>query len=232
MAVADISAPEQGVLLVLCVMANDEAKCWPGINGAAGLTGKTKLSERTVQRAVQGLKEKGHISWVDIDGKGRIYTVAPRQADTPTPVTATPRQSGTPVTVAPTPATVTPKLPRTTITPKKASPPLGSRAPKRATAIPANFEPVMTGKTAECVDGWPPGRLSDELEHFADYHRANGTTSLDWQASWRTWVRNSKKWEPRNGKRSHHDRPAGAIESRRRARRDVGLDFGDRDAIG
>lgn len=101
-----------------------------------------------------------------------------------------------------------PKLPLNRPIPQKATPSSGKRAPQRAAAIPANFEPIMTGKTAETVDGWPPGRLPDELEHFADYHRANGTTSLDWQASWRTWVRNSKKWEPRNGTRPYHDRPS------------------------
>ncbi|KQM37958.1 hypothetical protein [Sphingomonas sp. Leaf10] len=116
MSVTDTDAPQQSVLNVLAIMANDDAQCWPAINGPAGLTGKTKLSERTVQRAVQGLKTLGHINWVDKPGRGRVYIVHPRHSDTPveeTPVTATPRQndgcqSDTPVTVTPTPVTVTP----------------------------------------------------------------------------------------------------------------------------
>jgi len=70
--------------------------------------------------------------------------------------------------------------------------------PARPSMFPSEFVPVMTGKTADTVSGWPPGRLDDELEHFADYHRANAKTSADWQASWRTWVKNARKWEPRN----------------------------------
>jgi len=67
MNVEGISAPEQSVLNVLAIMANDEARCWPGINGPTGLTGKTKLSERSVQRAVQALKDAGHINWPGSD---------------------------------------------------------------------------------------------------------------------------------------------------------------------
>lgn len=66
------------------------------------------------------------------------------------------------------------------------------------TSVPADFRPVMTGATLAVVDGWPPGRLDDELEAFADWHRKEQKLSADWQASWRTWVRNSKRWEPRN----------------------------------
>lgn len=149
MAVTGISAPEQSVLLTLAVMANVDARCWPGINGPAGLTGKTKLSERTVQRAVQGLKDAGHINWVDIPGRGRTYVVHPRHSDTsaePAPVTVTPRQtdtrhSDTPVTVTPTPVTVTPKQPRTTNTSPVASQPTRSRARKAPAFVPPSDIP-------------------------------------------------------------------------------------------
>ena len=82
---------------------------------------------------------------------------------------------------------------------QKASPSSKARA-KRKTGIPANFQPAMAGKTAAIVAEWPPGRLEDELEHFTDHHTAKGTLSFDWDASWRTWVKNSRKWEPRYGR--------------------------------
>ncbi len=212
--VKGVTAPEQSVLTTLAIMANSDAQCWPGI---AGLVARTKLSERTVQRAVQGLKDAGHLNWVDKPGRGRIYVVHPRQAGAPvehTPVTVTPRQpdtrhSDTPVTVTPTPVTVTPKLPRTTI-PQKATPSSGTRAPAKPamTLIPSDFEPLMKAGsiTATTVDGWPPGRLEDELEHFVDHHTTKATLSADWQASWRTWVKNSKKWEPRHGNLTSNNR--------------------------
>lgn len=88
--------------------------------------------------------------------------------------------------------------------PQKATPSSVARATK--SRIPANFIPVISGKTAATVDGWPPGRLEDELEAFTDYHASHETRSADWDASWRTWVRNSKRWEPRNGQRTSNDR--------------------------
>jgi hypothetical protein len=123
MAVEGVTAPEQSVLLTLAVMANDDRQCWPGI---AGIIARTKLSERTVQRSLQGLKDAGHLSWVDKPGRGRVYVIHPRHSGTSneaTPATVTPRQSdtrqsGTPATVAPTPVRVAPKQPRTTISQK------------------------------------------------------------------------------------------------------------------
>ena len=63
----------------------------------------------------------------------------------------------------------------------------------------------MSGITLATVDAWPPGRLAEEVEHFIDHHSAKANTSTDWQANWRTWVKNSKKWEPRNGHRTATD---------------------------
>lgn len=82
---------------------------------------------------------------------------------------------------------------------QKAKPSSIKPARKSKTSIPENFMPVLSGKTASVVAGWPPGRFDDELEHFRDHHTAKGTLSFDWQASFRTWVKNSTKWEPRNG---------------------------------
>jgi hypothetical protein len=56
----------------------------------------------------------------------------------------------------------------------------------------------MSGATLAVVDGWPPGKLDHELAAFTDWHLKEQKLSADWQASWRTWVRNSKRWEPRN----------------------------------
>ena len=71
------------------------------------------------------------------------------------------------------------------------------RAPAKA-AIPNDFVPMMTGKTAAVVDGWPPGRVETEIEAMLDWHAKEGKLSADWQASWRTWVRNSTRWETNN----------------------------------
>lgn len=30
-----------------------------------------------------------------------------------------------------------------------------------------------------------------QTEQFKDHHQGNGTTKLDWEATWRTWMRNA-----------------------------------------
>lgn len=57
--------------------------------------------------------------------------------------------------------------------------------------LPDEFYPNETGiqKTADA-------RLSldGELDRFRDYHRSKGSTMLDWQAAFRTWVSNAVKF--------------------------------------
>lgn len=186
MSVVGITAPEQSVLLVLAVMANADGECWPGINGATGLTGKTKLSERTVQRAVQGLKDAGHINWIDKPGKGRTYTVHPRQSDAPTPVTVAPVTVTPPSESRPTPVTVAPKQPRTTIQGV-------TGASAKATRIPVEWIPEkpLPSEVAKLSDDWPPGRYDRELAGFRDYWiaRNRDAARTDWDRTWWNRIR-------------------------------------------
>lgn len=174
------------VILALADCANDEGLCWPSI---ATVARKSGVSERSVQRAIRKAEGAGILTRTEVKGKGCKYVLHPRH-------TVTPDTQSPPTECHHTPDTVSPKPSRTT-KPKKDKPSLG----KRPTRLPANFAPIMSGKTAAVVAGWPPGRLEDEVEHFCDHHTAKGTLSHDWQASWRTWVRNSKRWEPRNANR-------------------------------
>jgi hypothetical protein len=43
--------------------------------------------------------------------------------------------------------------------------------------------------------GWDSSRAKDEFERFADYHRAKGSVFANWDAAWRTWVRNGIKFD-------------------------------------
>jgi hypothetical protein len=42
--------------------------------------------------------------------------------------------------------------------------------------------------------GHPSVKIQHEFEQFTDYHRAKGTVMKDWDAAWRTWVRNAVKF--------------------------------------
>lgn len=99
----DISLPasEKIVLLALADNANDEGICWPSI---ATIARKSSKSERTVQAAIQSLKEAGLLSRQEVVGKGCRYTVHPSRECTPA-VSAPPKSSrGTPAAAAPKPS--------------------------------------------------------------------------------------------------------------------------------
>ncbi len=53
----------------------------------------------------------------------------------------------------------------------------------------------------------PAVDLDFETQNFQDHYRANGKAFKDWTAAWRTWMRNSQKWNG-NGRK-----PAVAGES-------------------
>ncbi|MGJ8518049.1 helix-turn-helix domain-containing protein [Carnimonas bestiolae] len=62
---------------------------------------------------------------------------------------------------------------------------------KKATSLPEDFEPNETAiaKAAELnID------IAEQLEQFKDWHTARGSTFKDWQAAFRTWLRNAKKF--------------------------------------
>jgi hypothetical protein len=211
MSAPGVTAPERSVLMVLAIMANGEAKCWPPINDSedgAGLTTRCVLSERAVQRAIQQLVRLGHISRRQLR-HGVIYTVHPAASLTPVTETGV-SETGASETgdtaagdsKALRPATVAPKLPKTTIPPKVAG-----KHDAAGTLVPLDFTPIVKPDsiTGKAMAAWPPGLEAEQVEHFIDRHTTQGTKSLDWQASWRTWVKN---WKSFNGKRTHDRRPA------------------------
>lgn len=71
---------EKIALLALADCANDEGLCWPSM---ATLAKKCSKSDRTVQKAIQSLCEKGHLSRDERPGKGVLYQIHPRSDCTP-----------------------------------------------------------------------------------------------------------------------------------------------------
>lgn len=56
---------------------------------------------------------------------------------------------------------------------------------KRKSQIPEDFAPNETGVAAARAAGLS---IEKEVEQFRNHHAAKGSTMLDWQAAWRTWV--------------------------------------------
>lgn len=75
----------------------------------------------------------------------------------------------------------------------------GLGAAKRRTRLPENFYPDETGITALAATGLS---LAVELEKFRNHHKAKGSTMLDWQAAWRTWVGNAPQFQPAKTRQS------------------------------
>lgn len=180
----DGTPTEKHVLLVLATRCNRQSQCNPGMPRIATDTG---LSERSVLRAILQLERDKHITRDVKAGIGTTYTIHPRTSVTP--------DTASPLTECPnTPDTVSPKQPVTPIIPQKATPSSVARA--KPTRVPSNFMPAVKPDsiTGKAMAGWPPGYLAEQIEHFIDHHTVKGTLSLDWQASWRTWVKQGKRF--------------------------------------
>lgn len=56
--------------------------------------------------------------------------------------------------------------------------------------IPDPF--IVTAKMQEwATEKFPAVDWRVQTEQFKDHHQGNGTTKLDWEATWRTWIRNA-----------------------------------------
>lgn len=77
----------------------------------------------------------------------------------------------------------------------------------RGTRLPADFSLTEDRKQYALDKGLL--NVKEEFERFQDHHRAKGTVFLDWDAGWRTWVRNGVKFQAEragSGKRRPVDR--------------------------
>ncbi len=65
--------------------------------------------------------------------------------------------------------------------------PLGAARRRR---LPDPF--VVTPRMQQWAgERWPLVDWRFETEQFTDHHRGKGSTQLDWEATWRTWIRNA-----------------------------------------
>jgi uncharacterized protein YdaU (DUF1376 family) len=69
----------------------------------------------------------------------------------------------------------------------------------RKTRIAADWCPDLTDCQYAAGRGWDAGRIGEEADAFADHCRRDEKGFADWNAAWRTWVRNSDKFAARNG---------------------------------
>jgi hypothetical protein len=102
---------EKLALLALADAANDEGICWPSMETLAR---KCSKSDRTLQRAIKSLSDKGHLSRDERPGHGILYRIHPRHGVTPDTVSPVTGTTPTPDTVSPKPLLnqIPPKAPQ------------------------------------------------------------------------------------------------------------------------
>lgn len=75
---------------------------------------------------------------------------------------------------------------------------------KRKKQIDKNWTPLPFSDKTQCaqiLQSWDKDFHDQQVEAFINYHQSKSTLSADWQASWRTWVLNSRKFSnERNSK--------------------------------
>jgi len=80
--------------------------------------------------------------------------------------------------------------------------------------VPPDKPPPKQSRRCRLPDGWVPSErniqdaearkftareIQDEADRFRDHHYSRGTTFADWDAGWRTWLGNARKFGSRSG---------------------------------
>lgn len=190
--------------------------CYPSHRRIAELIG---CAARSVQRPLQELEEAGWVRRVPrflpsgertSDGFV-VYTVA-RTTDAPTAQeNADPPRSGTRTPRAQERVEREPlnESQGTSIAPAA---PSTAKATKRQ--LPEDWRPTpeLRAWTLDPAHGGlDVQRAATELAQFRDHHHSRGNRMLDWDAAWRTWVRNARRYASQ--------RPASMSAAERRAAR-------------
>jgi hypothetical protein len=186
------------VLLAVRYFNSTTGRAWPA---TATLAEALTADRRSIRRSIDTLVEAGHLER-ETGGGGRKTNsywmrwererTRPERAGADTPSSAeggsrrpgegayTPRERGRrdPPILGNTPGNTR-----------------GRPAPP-ATLLPQDWKQGAAELvTAQRIVGWDPERAKSEFEHFCSHHRAKGTRSRDWAASWEIWCRNGAKFD-------------------------------------
>ncbi|HIB9044522.1 TPA: helix-turn-helix domain-containing protein [Citrobacter braakii] len=196
------------VLIKLADNANDKGECWPSYQHIAD---HCECSKTAVRDHVNALIDMGFLSKenrVGINnGKGNtsnVYYIHLNRGAMPPKDTAPMSSYGTPIA----PDGIAPIAPDGTRTshsfepvkePNSLSAQSGfvSAAAKRRLGISPGGEiplPPLFKPSAEHIAMATEKGVSIETEllNFIDYHKARGTTLIDWNSAFRVWIRNAR----------------------------------------
>lgn len=87
--------------------------------------------------------------------------------------------------------------------------------PKRAVSLPENWVPSDKNIQDAIDRGFSKQEIDNEADRFLNYHHSKGSTFKSWDAAWRTWLGNARKF----ARPASADATAFAISAAAKARR-------------
>jgi len=70
-----------------------------------------------------------------------------------------------------------------------------TKKPRRACSLPENWVPSEKNEQDATDRNFTSEEIRNEADRFRDYHTSKGTTFKDWDAGWRTWLGNARKFD-------------------------------------
>lgn len=194
----ELDASERLVMLSLADHADDEGRCYPSI---ARLCRRTSMSDRGVQKVISRLSERGFITIKPNAGQGgaNLYFLTSTTEPGSPPEQRSPRTTFTtpPNPVRKTPEPRSPKPSGTIIEPSEDR--AREAKPRRKPEVPLPPDWVPSDRNIADAEArqFSAQEIHDEADRFRNHHIARDTRFMDWDAAWRTWLGNSRKFEGR-----------------------------------
>lgn len=200
---ATLTGNTRMVLLALADSANDEGTCWPLIDTIAR---KVNCSRSTVESALANLERQGYLERNHRRNSSTIYRVlipTPENRGSPENYGDHPRESG-----VLTPENRTQNRKGTVREPSGgAYAPDGGLWPPPPEQSPPAKKQARRKQRHHLPDDWVPKDqhvekartlgvdLEEEAEKFRNYWQAQGKPMADWDATFRNWLLNARKFQ-------------------------------------
>src|SRR5262245_13821614 len=199
-----VNATLKLVLFVLANRADSEGTCFPSLST---ISRETSLARSTVVTSLKRLESLGLLRRRKRPYQSTIYTLL---TSPPAGLVREPDQSAIKTRVVRQPDQSSPghALPivrqpdrNPQLNPKRIQREPKYREREQKTRAPAELSITDSMRQWATAKGIA-ANLEEETEHMLDHFRAKGETRFDWVATWRTWMRNSKKFGGNNGKQN------------------------------
>lgn len=229
------------VLVTLANYANERCECWPSQKVLAGDCG---ISVRALSDHLKGLEADGFVSRETQHlGAGRgsttVYRIEARSLENAPEESARAENAhaksvdctgSTPRLKNRQEPSDSPSLRSGEDAPSKSDPPekpkAKARGPARGKRLPPNWSPDAKGYATATKEGLSPEEINREADKFRDHWTAKPGQKgvmLDWDATWRNWVRRAAEYKRERASASGSRRPASSGKSGSGSLASVGL---------